>query len=631
MRSASLAKLAPPFVLGCLVACGGSPRPPASTTAKAKPEATVDAAPCNGDPFDPTALFAAHAAAFGTASEAAAAFPLTLAGKIGINGKTGPFALSIDKARSKTTIDLPGLARADGVDAEGAWQLGSSGSVFRLQPGESRRFDEWILRRGYLDSLQVGRDHARCERRPSGDVIIVTEWLPELGWPVLVLDRKTAALLSAEHTSVVGGKSTTTYTWGPREGRAARWPVATESRGDGPVVHVAFDAPAPAAADAFAIPPARLVLSFPKGQPVKVPMKMYGSELLLHVKVGGKAAIALLDSGAGISIVEAHGNAAAQFQSVLDFEGQSATQALTFGLGTFADVSVGALAIKSLPGARVPIPAFDQFGVNRPDVVLGWSLFEGVGVRIDYAKSEVTFAPNADALHAQGASPVTVRDLEDKVVVDASLGENARLVRAPFEIDTGNAQGFSLYEGWANAHGFPGERASVSVVGQFSAGTDMTRSVFFRATTELGQIHADGDLIEVSESPDSGIIAGLVGNDTLSKCDAVTFDLANRKLWLEGRCERPTTSSHAWWTLLREDDSADKGHPWVIASVAPRGAADNAGIARGDRLLSIDARSAGLAYDFASTMRRPLGTKLAVVVKRANQKKAVVMTLADPL
>ncbi len=337
------------------------------------------------------------------------------------------------------------------------------------------------------------------------------------------------------------------------------------------------------------------------------------------------------DSGAGISIVEAHGNAAAQFQSVLDFEGQSATQELTFGLGTFADVSVGALGIKNLPGARVPIPAFDQFGANRPDVVLGWSLFEGVGVRVDYAKSTVTFAPNADALHAPAASPIIVRDLEDKLIVDASVGENARLVSAPFQIDTGNAEGFSLYERWATAHGFPGERPSVSVMGQFSAGTDVTTSVFFRATTELGQIHSDGDLIEVSESPDTGIIAGLVGNDTLSKCDAVTFDLANRKLWLEGTCERPTTTSHSWWTLLRQDDPADKGHPWVIASVAPKGSADVAGIARGDRILSVDGKSAGLAYDFARATRRPLGTKLAVVVKRGSKKKMVTMTLVDPL
>ena len=614
------------------ISCGGSaPRAsshPIADTSKKQPDSASSDAVCKNP--DIAAFFARHAKAFGSEADARAAMPILLKGIMTVNGKTGPYTIALDAKKSKTEFDLPGLSNAGGTDDQGDWQLGNSGGVIRLKADEIEDMSEWVLRRNYLSSYKPERDKAQCKAFENGSVLIVDEMIPELGNPHLVFDYKTAELVLVEHLSVTGKPTTVRLAWKPREGAAPSWPAATEEKASGPTLRVVFDKPAPATPDAFAIPPARLAFTFPASGDVHVPMKLYGSEIVLHAKVGGKDAIALLDSGAGISVVEANGKAAKEFKPELEFEGQSATQNVTFGIGTFADVSVGALGVKNLPGARVPIPAFDQFGPNRPDVVLGWSMFEGIAVRVDYKKSEVVFAKTADSLHDAKATAIPIRDLEDKFVTTASVGET-KPVQAMFEIDTGNSEGFSLYSKWGLAHGFPGDRPNVAVMGQFSAGTDVTSSWFFRSTTEVGPIKAEQDLVESSESPDSGYLAGLIGNATLSRCDAVVFDMTSRKLWIEGACTRPPALSHTWWTMVNQPEPSDATHPWVIVSTAPKGSADAAGVMRGDRLISIAGVDASVHFDFVSTFYKPLGTKIPIVVKRGAEKKSMTLILADPI
>ncbi|MGH7328803.1 MAG: hypothetical protein ACREJX_10695, partial [Polyangiaceae bacterium] len=418
-----------------IVACGGSPPPktsnPIANPAQKQPDPTsTDDAQCKHP--DVAAFYARHAKAFGSEADARAQMPLTLYGTMTVNGKRGPYVMSIDATRSKTEFDLPGLSNAGGTDDQGEWQLGNSGGVIRLHPDEAEDVSEWILRRNYLSSFKGDRDHVRCEAAGDARRFVVEENLPELGNPILTFDWSTAELRQIEHASVTGTKTIVRLAWAPRAGTAASWPAVSEEKASGPVLRVAFEKAAPAAADAFAIPPAKLAFTFPASGAVHVPMKLYGSEIVMHVKVGGKDAIALLDSGAGISVVESNGKAAKAFKPELEFEGQSATQNVTFGIGTIADVNVGALGVKNLPGARVPIPAFDQFGPNRPDVVLGWSMFEGIAVRVDYKKSEIVFAQTADALHDAKAAAIPIRDLEDKFVTTASIGET-KPVQAPFE------------------------------------------------------------------------------------------------------------------------------------------------------------------------------------------------------
>ncbi len=580
------------------------------------------------DKVDVADLFARHAKNFGSEADVQRALPITMSGTVTVSGKVGKYDSSIDAKRTRTAIHLKGFERAAGTDENGAWQLGNSGAVSRLRADETRATDEWILRRHYLSAFDATRDASRCQLDGLKRQIIIHEKIHDLGEPRLVFDFDTAELVGAEFLGNDGTMSTRTTTWSPRVGAAPSWPShSAEQSGEGSTIEFTPEQVGAAVGDAFALPASLLEITWPKSAVVHVPMKLYAGEILIDVTVGGKKARALLDSGAGISIVEAGGNAADSFRSELEFDGQSATQKIRFGIGEMSETHVGALVVKNIPAARVAIPMLDQFGPNRPDVVIGWSLFEGQAVRIDYAKNELVFARDVSALHAASASSIDFKDLDDKVIATAKLG----MKDAPFQLDTGNASGVSLYAKWAKKNGVPADSATLATLkGQFSAGTDVTSNSFYRSAIALGPAAATDDVVEISEGPGNGMVAGLIGNMVFAKCAAVVFDVPNRKLWFEGGCDRKPMQSHTWWTLARKEDASTAKNPWTVVSTATKGSADVAGITAGDRIVAIDGKPVGPTFDFVTTLTRPLGTKFVVTVLRGAETKKLPMTFVDP-
>ena len=598
---------------------------------------------CTGS-VDIADLFARHAKAFGGEAEVAKSLPLTMRGTVSVSGKEGTYEESLDSARSKSAIHLKGLERASGIDENGAWKLGNSGGISRIRANETRATDEWILRRHYLSAFKTDRDVAVCQVNEGKKRIIVEIRNEELGRPRLVFDADTAELVGSEFESVDGHMSTRTVTWGPKNGAGASWPTHSTGVTEGESnIEMTIEKIEPAAPDAFAVPAPFLAFTWPKSDVVKVPMKLYGGEIVLDLTVGGKKTRALLDSGAGISVVEAGGRGADSFTPEVEFEGQSATQKIRFGIGKLADVQLGSLTIKNIPGARVPIPMFDQFGPNRPDVVLGWSLFEGNAVRVDYAKNELVFSHDAAALHGPNATSIDIRTIGDKVIAKAELGtkdvpeagdsgaHGGPAAIDSFQIDTGNAFSISLSAAWAKKHKFPGPYKQIATMrGQFSAGTDVTATTYYRSSYVLGPIMATRDFIEITDGPGTGIIAGLLGNLVLAKCQAIVFDVPQRKIWFDGPCDRTPQQAHIWWTLARSDDPRAKDHPWVVASTAAHGTANAAGIVAGDRVVEIDSKPVGLGFDFVAAFDRPVGTKLTFSVLREGKIKTLPATLVDP-
>ena len=618
-------------------ACGAPALPPQPentiTEASKKP---ADPPPAKvttcASPVNVADLFARHAAAYGSERDVAATFPITLSGSAKASGKTGAYQASLDAKHHRSSLHLPGIEQSDGIDDTGAWQIGSSGSFFRLRDDETRATDVWVLRRGYASAFDPARDAAHCGN-DDGKTVVVEEKIDALGNPKLIFDADTAALLSVEHATVDGGIVAVDYSWSARTGSVPSWPSQWVSRSaSSSIITTTIARTSVATADDFSPPSAPLTFDWGNAKTVRVPMKFYAHEIMIDITISGKKAQALLDSGAGISVVEASSDVATTFTPELELDGQGLTQTITFGLGKEADVRIGALRLKNLPTARVPIPGFDQFGPHRPAFVLGWSLFETSAVRIDYAKNEVVFAKASDALRGVNATAIPIRDLDGKVVTDAGLGVGSAAVHDAFELDTGNSAGFSLYAGWGKSHGFPGSRPSVAISGQFGAGIAVSTWSDFRETTDLGPIHAPSDLVDVSESaPEDGSIAGLIGNVTFAKCDAITFDVPNRKVWLEGACARAVPISHTWWTLVRKDSTDDPKHPWIVASTAPKGSADLAGVQVGDRILAIDGASVGLKYELVSLGKRAIGAKVALTVLRGTETKKLEMKLIDPI
>ncbi len=607
------------------VACGSPeappPRPPVS-----RPAPPPAAAPrCPPDAQD---LLGRHAREFGAVPAVAAALPLTFAGNAQLDGKPGRATLSIDRDAWREEVELGSIYDASGVDAAGAWVVGSATGILEaLRPDEAfaPNVQTWILRRSYTTAFDPSRDAMRCD----GLHVELLYRIPEIGSPTLSFDQETAALLSITHELPEGRVTTIVFdSWSDRDASGIRWPKKTSSRsGSGNAYEQTYDPPTHglscANAPCLARPPSRTVFRFPEKGVVRVPFVYLGSAVLLRVKVGGREAWAILDSGAGISVVEATSRAAEGFVPSIEVAGAGSTQKIRLGVGELASLDVGDLHAEHLPVASVPIPAFESFGNRRPEVLLGYSFFAGAAVRVDYTRSEIVFAKTADGLYAKAARDMPMRVLGGKLVADGIVEGHP----ATFQLDTGNSGGLDLYAKWARARALPGSRPVAQLTGHFGAGAAATTSTFFRLTKgSLGPIAFDDHLVHVADPPDAGVIAGIAGNDVFARCDAITFDHDRRRAWLDGPCDKAVPEPRAGWRVGRS------GGSWYVAILWPGGAAERAGMLAGDRIVELDGKPLGEdVAPLVGVNARPEGTKVPVVLDRNGKKIRTVLELHAPL
>ena len=649
----------PAVLLLSFCAGGGRGEPLALPAAPGPAGVRADAGARCAEGGDVRELLARHARAYGTGEQARAQLPITMSVTLALEGRSGRVETVLAPDASRVLISVAGIIAASGVDAKGPWTMdGGSGVVLRLSGVEAvgPMLDDWLLRRSYVTAFRPGLDPTRCEDlgpEPSrGARVDVAFARPELGSPVLSFDLESGALLSVSHVEADGVKSLTTYEAWSEPDHGVRWPRrstehplvgSASSREHAPVVHglecvreAVAGAPIPERGAACTEPSQdRFVLRWPAGDDprVRLPLTYLGSELIVRVKLGGREALAFLDSGAGATAVDATTPAGAEFRSTMEVSGAGATQRIRLGFGELASVDLGELRAEHVPTVSVPIPALDVFGDKRPELILGYSFFASAVVRVDYRRKEVVFGKSAVGLFAKGTEPrkVPLRVLKSKIVVDGTVEGKP----AAFEVDTGDAGGLDLYKTWAARHGLPGTREVVTMSGRYGAGTKETISTFYRlATATLGPIAFDGHLSNVGDPPASGVIAGLAGNEVLARCDAVVFDVAKRTLWLEGACDRPVPESRAGWRFEKKVDPAHPDRPWVIGALWPGGAAERAGVQKGDRVLEVGGKPA--TSDVAplwALEQQAVGTKMPVVVTRAaapNGRVRLTLELRSP-
>jgi hypothetical protein len=644
MHVGRLSGLTPPVLLAIAGACGApqpTPRTPPGPAPSAAPPATdagiaLVSCPAAVDVAD---LLRRHGHAYGDAAAVASDLPRSFTAEIMQGATKGHYEAFADDRRYATVADLGPLHMAEGADDAGSWEVDGLGSLVRHRPGESNdlAFETWLLRRAYLGPSY----DATCEPDASrGGLPVVHARLssPALGDPELDFDLASAQLLSAAYTQVDGERSTRTFDgWGTADDRGVRWPTALTDRGEvGEPVHATITSTSAGVrcsagqGDAcFAPRTPRMVVSWSKAARARVPMDFSLGELALRVRVGDRDVWALLDSGAGITTLEGGSAGALGFVSSLENEGMGATQKVKFGFGELPSITIGDLSVAHVPTASVPIPALNDFGDKAPSIILGYPLFEQMAVRIDYAKNEIVFARDADGLAAPRATAVPFRSLSGKPVADTQIDGSS----APFELDTGNSGAFDMNKWWADAHGFPGTRPALDIRGRFGAGNGETTSTFLRVgEARIGAIVSKTPLVQIVDSGDHSIIAGLVGERAFARCTAVVFDFAKRTLWLEPPCDRPALEDRGGFRLSRKDSPDARGTPWVVGAVLPGGGAATAGIREGDRLLEVAGKQATADVGrIVVACRQPAGTRIPVVVRRDGKSLNLTVTLTDML
>jgi hypothetical protein len=584
MRSWSL------LAYGLLVACGGASASPVATAPPGPAPATLTRCPASIDVPD---LLMRHAHAYGAPLALDAALPHSLAGTLASGNQAGSFELVLDRARYRMTSSINTLRLSQGIYNQGTWSLGVTGVLVQLAPREAVdvAFEAWLMTRSYVDDPAAD---AACTV-PSGPgarpIVTLRSRREDVGSPELRFDGGSAELISASFSRSDGTRSTRTFDgWSPPDPAGVRWPIGfadASSVGNETRVTIrssirgahcqAGSAPQDGEG-CFKPPEPRMRVHWPASGRVRVPMEYAYGELFIHARIGQRQVWALLDSGAGLSVIEARDAAGAGFKQLIEEEGQGLTQRVIMGLGELDSVAIGELELEKLPVASVPIPAFDDFGAKRPELVLGYSLFESMAVRIDYQNHEVVLARSADTLTKAESLAVPFFSLDGKAVVEGKIEGRSLLL----EIDTGNNGTLDLTRQAAEGLGLLDGRPTSELHGRFGAGTLETKLSLLRVSRiEIGPIELNGSLTGVADRPNAGTVAAFVGNRALGACSALVMDFLHRSLWVDPPCAHAAAEeTRVGWRLTRRDAPNFPDRPWVIGAIAGGSPAQLAGLKR---------------------------------------------------
>jgi hypothetical protein len=503
-------------------------------------------------------------------------------------------ALDREGRFSRTTV-VGGMLSASGVDAKGPWSLPHAGVPVGLREDEAVElaFGAWLEGRHYLASFDPRRDAATCTVGAAGPQVSVRYDLPEVGNPELAFGLADAALLSVTHLDINGHETVLSFReWSDADPTGVRWPLAThwkEASGSESLVTLTrsvpgVECPSRPSEDCLAPPRSRLAFSWPKETPVRVPAAFFLNEVFLHAKVGGRAFWGLVDSGATLNVVDTGSPLASVFHPAAAMESSTPDQRGSFRLGEIREaVELGDLVVRHFPVAAAPVPSLDEFGERRPEILIGYPIFLGTAVRINYARQEFLLSKDARSLHSKSAIAIPLKVLGQTVVAEARIDGLA----CWFVLDSGDSETLDLFQDWAAVHGFPGPRPTYTFRQQSEVGDSRADEKRMRpATFELGPIRLTEPLVAIDSvrSP-SDRIAGQVGNGVFAHCAAVVFDIENRTLWLEPPCDRDLPEDLSGWVLERKDSAAYPDRPWVARFVIPGGSADLAGVKAGDRIL----------------------------------------------
>jgi hypothetical protein len=279
-----------------------------------------------------------------------------------------------------------------------------------------------------------------------------------------------------------------------------------------------------------------------------------------------------------------------------------------------------------LPDDALRVPT----GVADVEGMIGYGILSTLCLTIDYERKVMRLgqeAPAAAAHEARASLPFTFRGNTPQVEgeVDGAHGS--------FLLDTGDRFSLTLFRPFAEQNGLPrSEGARIEAVTGWGVGGEIRARVTRAQSLSLGGLSFQRPITRVSMQR-RGVfaradVAGSIGYGLLARFRA-TFDYPRRRLLLDG----PAAGSPA--------EIADRGGLWLnpegpalrVVDIWPGGAAERAGILRGDQILAIDGRPAKtmLAAEARESFRRPSGTVVKVTLSSSAGERTVELTLRDPV
>ena len=546
---------------------------------------------------------------------------LSLAGTIEVAGLKGALDIRLRRdGRQRLDFDLKVMSGTETVDGDDAWARNPSGQIEDLGvekvTAARRNLDRAFNRHLRGEGVEVTRqpDETRDGRAwavlrfayPDGDLydLLVDAATGESVWSRETSDGRVTWAHSLD-LRVVDGRRLAyrqeTLAEQALENQTVTWSTITVNAGLGDDV---FGRPGAA--------PAGRLFTLPAGAsatawlPVELLFERY---IMLRGRVGGVETDILLDSGAGMTVLDE------AFAKKLGLESSGALPAqgvggtTTAGLVQGVTLELGDLKLGPMTAVTLDLSQIaGRMGRDLP-VILGKEVFHALVVDMDYPNARIRFLdPENYAYDGQGHRlEVMPADDGHKLVKLAVEG----LPEASYMLDTGQGGALTMFRKYTDDNRLLEARRQTEVLGGGVGGMIKAKMARLRtvdiAGYRLTDVPAAFQRQDVGGAFDTARLAGNLGAGILNRF-RVTFDYSRDCLWLE--------PGAAFGQPLPQDRLGLNPHPeggaLVVDHVCPGSPAEAAGWKAGDRITALDGQPVGADWwkVLARWSRLPSGTKV---------------------
>jgi hypothetical protein len=369
---------------------------------------------------------------------------------------------------------------------------------------------------------------------------------------------------------------------------------------------------------------------FPEGKSlVEVPFKFMELHIYLPLTINGKTRLWVLDSGAGMTVVESDFAKELGLKTEGQLTGQGATTTVDVAFTVLPPFELNGLAFDSQRVAAISINELFHKSMGL-DIggILGYDFLSRLVTKVDYANEMLTFF-DPDSFSYGG----------DGVVLDAPLAQNNMFqlqiavdsqYTGSWDLDLG-ASGLDFLYPYAESHNLlnhPGvERMSFGAGGGQITKMAKFNTVKFAGWTvpnlQVGIPSAKG-----KGAFSRGEMTGNAGNDLFRHFD-LYLDYAREKVIVEKGANFATVfpTDHSGLQLLLNDSNQV-----TVLMAAPGTPAEKAGFLKDDQVVKIDGKSPeelGGIMKIREILKGPVGTNIKFDLLRDGKPATATITLKD--